>query len=60
MAVKKVHSPLPAVVVSCRILEEQEMELADGGGGEGKKGATAYGAENLAGLKVCVGVCAFC
>lgn len=31
------------------------MELANGGG-EGKKGAAAYGAENLAGLKVC-GVC---
>lgn len=28
------------------------MELANGGDGQGKKGAAAYGAENLAGLKV--------
>eukprot|EP00752_Nemacystus_decipiens_P009481 g8477.t1 len=34
-----------------RILEEQEMELANGGA-DGKKGVAAYGAENLAGLKV--------
>eukprot|EP00903_Cladosiphon_okamuranus_P006629 g6474.t1 len=35
-----------------RILEEQEMELANGDGEGGNKGGSAYGAENLAGLKV--------
>ncbi|CAB1112224.1 unnamed protein product [Ectocarpus sp. CCAP 1310/34] len=42
-----------------RILEEQEMELANGGGdGNGRRKA-AYGAENLAGLKVTHGAASF-
>lgn len=43
---------LHPVFVSRRILEEQEMELANGGAEGEKKGGAAYGAENLAGLKV--------
>ncbi|CAM9108163.1 unnamed protein product [Scytosiphon promiscuus] len=43
-----------------RILEEQEMELANGGGAEnGAVKGAAYGAENLAGLKVTHGAGAF-
>ena len=57
----RISRPHATMFVSRRILEEQEMELANGGG-DGKKGTAAYGAENLAGLKVwcvCVCVCAY-